>query len=183
SGDSAGIIRLRAELDGAASRQNNGAHWEFDGYSPFYGWGAGGRLEATAMALTALQAAGNPADEKLENDALLYLLQNRDGYGVWLSGQATARVLKTLVPVAVKQLQSTTPQNFAVAVNGRTLAGEQAESLKADSQILDAPRTIDLTSMIHPGANTLEFSGASDAPLANAQVTTQFYVPWKAEAS
>ncbi len=183
SGDSAAIYRQRAELIGAAERQNNGAHWEFDGYSPFYGWGSAGRLETTAMVMTALQSAGNQFDEKLETEALLYLLQNRDGYGVWLSGQATARVLKALVPVAVKQLQTAAPQNFALLVNGRALSGEQSEALKVDSQLLDAPRTIDLTSMIQPGTNTLEFSGTSDAALANAQVTTQFYVPWKPEAS
>jgi CD109 antigen len=78
SGDSAALTRAREELTTSVERGRNGAHWEFDGYSPFYGWGTGGRLETTSLALAALQAAGDKADEALENDALLYLLQNRD---------------------------------------------------------------------------------------------------------
>jgi uncharacterized protein YfaS (alpha-2-macroglobulin family) len=172
------VARLREELVATADHGRDGAHWEFDGYSPFYGWGTGGRLEATAMALSALDAAANPDDAKLEDDALLYLLENRDAYGVWLSGQATVRVLKALLPVAVKQLQSPPPADFAFAVNGQPLSEEQARALRSDSRLIDAPRTLDLTIMVHAGTNTLEFSGAGDAAIANAQITTWFYVPW-----
>ena len=112
AGDKTTAARLREELVSTADHGHDGAHWEFDGYSPFYGWGTGGKLEATAMALSALDTAANPDDAKIEDDALLYLLENRDGYGVWLSGQATVRVLKALLPVAVKQLQSPAPSQF-----------------------------------------------------------------------
>jgi hypothetical protein len=105
TGDSAALARARDELIAGVERGKDGAHWEFDGYSPFYGWGTAGRLETTSLALAALQAAGGKADEALEDDALLYLLQNRDEYGVWMSGQATVRVLKALLPVALRQLQ------------------------------------------------------------------------------
>jgi hypothetical protein len=130
------------------------------------------------MALAAFNAAGNDADKKLEDDALLYLLRNRDGYGVWLSGQATVRVLKALLPLAVSQLQNPTPGDFTLTVNGKPLSAEQAAAAKSDNQIIDAPRTIDLTAMIHAGTNTLEFAGAGNATLANAQLTAWFYVPW-----
>ncbi|MFZ1083717.1 MAG: alpha-2-macroglobulin family protein [Terracidiphilus sp.] len=179
-GDKTATARLRDELVGAADHGRDGAHWEFDGYSPFYGWGTGGRLEATAMALTALDAAANIDDTKLEDDALLYLLENRDGYGVWLSGQATVRVLKALLPVAVKQLQNPSPADFSLAVNGQPLSAAQAQSIKFDSRLIDAPRILDLTAMVHAGTNTLEFSGAGDAAIANAQITTWFYLPWGA---
>jgi hypothetical protein len=178
--DKTAAERLREELVTAVDHGRDGAHWDFDGYSPFYGWGKGGRLEATAIALSALDAAANPEDVNLENDALLYLLENRDGYGVWLSGQATVRVLKALLPVAVKQLQSPPPSVFTLAVNGQPLSEAQTQALKPDSRLLDAPRTLDLTAMVHAGTNTLEFSGASDTAIANAQITTWFYVPWNA---
>jgi len=178
SGDSAAVERLRKELNATAQHGRDGAFWEFDGFSPFYGWGEGGRLETTAMALAAFNAAGNQADKKLEDDALLYLLRNRDGYGVWLSGQATVRVLKALLPLAVNQLQNASPGDFTLTVNGKPLSAELAAAMKADNQLLDAPRAIDLTAMIHAGTNTLDFAGAGDAALANAQMTAWFYVPW-----
>ncbi len=183
SGDAAAVERLRKELNATAQHGRDGAYWEFDGFSPFYGWGEGGKLETTAMALAAFSAAGNQDDKKLEDDALLYLLRNRDGYGVWLSGQATVRVLKALLPLAVNQLQNASPGDFMLTVNGKPLSAEQAAAMRADNQLLDAPRTIDLTAMIHAGTNTLEFSAVGDAAFANAQMTAWFYVPWAQETA
>lgn len=182
-GDAKALDHAREELLATAAHGNGGAYWEFDGYSPFYGWGTSGRLEATALALTALETASVEADQSLEYDALLYLLMNRDEYGVWMSGQATVRVLKALLPVAVRQLQSSGTGSFALTVNGQPLGGNGADALRIDSRVLDAPRTIDLSSMLHAGTNTLEFSGSSDATVANAQMTAWFYVPWTKEAA
>ncbi len=178
TGDSAALARAREELTSSVERGKSGAHWEFDGYSPFYGWGTAGRLETTSLALAALQAADDKADEALESDALLYLLQSRDEYGVWMSGQATVRVVKALLPVALRQLQSPSPGNFALTVNGNPLSGELAVALKPDSKLLDAPRSIDLSAMIHGGTNTLEFAGTTNSTFANAQITAWLYVPW-----
>lgn len=183
TGDSATLTRAHEELTTGVERGKSGAHWEFDGYSPFYGWGTGGKLETTSLALAALQAAGNKADDALEDDALLYLLQNRDEYGVWMSGQATVRVLKALLPVALRQLQGPATGNFALTVNGKPLSGELASALKVDSKLLDAPRSIDLSAMIHGGTNTLEFGGTTDATFANAQITAWLYVPWTQNAA
>ena len=177
AGDTVATDRLRQELNSSAQRGRDGAFWEFDGVSPFYGWGMGGRLEATALALGALNAAGNEADKKLADDALLYLLRNRDGYGVWLSGQATVHVLKALLPLAISQLQNATPGDYTVTVNGKPLDPQQTETDKASS-LIDAPRIVDLTALIHAGANKLEFDGTGDATFANAQITAWFYVPW-----
>jgi uncharacterized protein YfaS (alpha-2-macroglobulin family) len=173
----------REELLASAAHGKGGAYWEFDGYSPFYGWGTSGRLEATALALTALETANVDADEPLENEALLYLLMNRDEYGVWMSGQATVRVLKALLPVALHQLQSSGTGSFTLTVNGKPLGGDAADALKIDSRLLDAPRSIDLSSVLHAGKNTLEFSGGSDSAVANAQMTAWLYVPWTKEAT
>jgi CD109 antigen len=183
TGDSVALARARNELTSSVERGRNGAHWEFDGYSPFYGWGTGGKLETTALALAALRAAGEKSDDALENDALLYLLQSRDEYGVWMSGQATVRVLKALLPVALRQLQGPTTGNFVLTVNGKPLNGELAEALKVDGKLLDAPRSIDLSAMIHGGTNTLEFAGTTHATFANAQITAWLYVPWTQNAA
>jgi hypothetical protein len=188
TGDSATLIRAHEELTSSVERGRKGAYWEFDGYSPFYGWGTGGRLETTSLALAAFQAAGNKADNALEDDALLYLLQNRDEYGVWMSGQATVRVLKALLPVALRQLQGPATGDFALTVNDKPLRGELAGALKVDSKLgdsrmVDAPRSIDITAMIHGGTNTLEFAGTTEATFANAQITASLYVPWAQNAA
>ncbi|MBS1805625.1 MAG: carboxypeptidase regulatory-like domain-containing protein [Acidobacteria bacterium] len=177
-GDSATQAHAREELIKSVEHGKDGAFWEFDGYSPFYGWGSGGKLETTALALAALQAAGAKADASLENDVLLYLLQSRDEYGIWMSGQATVRVLKALLPVAVRQLQGPATGSFALSVNGQPLNRAEAEALKADPRILDAPRSVDLSALVHAGTNTLEFTGTSDATVANAQISAWIYVPW-----
>ena len=176
--DTAAVERIRKELIMTVQHGREGAYWEFDGFSPFYGWGTGGRLETTAMAVAAFNAVGDQSDKNLEDDALLYLLRSRDGYGIWFSGQATVRVLKALLPLAVNQLQNSSPKDFTLTVNGTPLAVEQAAAMKADIEIVDAPRTIDLTAMIHAGTNTLEFVAASGEAIANAQLTAWLYVPW-----
>jgi hypothetical protein len=178
AGDSVALARARQELVISVERGKAGAYWQVEGYSPFYSWGTGGRLETTSLALAALQAAGNKADETLEGEALLYLLQNRDVYGVWMSGQATVRVLKALLPLAIQQLQSPAVERLTLTVNGQPLSPELAASLKPDSKLLDAPRPIDLSGYFHSGENTLEFGGASNATFANAQLTASLYVPW-----
>lgn len=178
NGDSSGRSHARQELIKAAERAKEGAYWDFDGYSPFYGWGSGGRLETTALALIALQAAGAKADEPLENDVLLYLLQNRDEYGIWMSGQATVRVLTALLPVAIRQLQGPATGSLSLAVNGQPLNAADTEALKVDPRLLDAPRSIDVSTFVHPGANALEFNGTSETTFANAQISAWIYVPW-----
>jgi hypothetical protein len=182
-GDRNALSRSHEELLSTAEHSKDGAHWDFDGYSPFYGWGASGRSEATALALTALETANVNTDEPLENDALLYLLMNRDEYGVWMSGQATVRVLQALLPVAIRQLQSSGTGSFALTVNGKPLEGDAADALKIDSRLLDAPRSVDLSTLLRAGTNILEFSGGSEATVANAQMTAWLYVPWTKEAS
>ncbi len=183
TGDAAAQARAHAELIENVERNKDGVHWEFDGYSPFYGWGAAGRLETTALALAALEVNAATADDAFQRDALLYLLRSRDEYGIWMSGQATVRVLKAVLPVAIRQLQSKGDSSFTLTVNGASLTGESADTLKLDSQILDAPRTIDLSSMLLAGSNTLEFAGGSDSTFASAQITAWIYVPWTQSSS
>jgi len=181
--DAKALGRAREELLSTAVHGKDGAYWDFDGYSPFYGWGASGRLESTALALTALETAHIGTDEPIENDALLYLLMHRDEYGIWMSGQATARVLKALLPVAIHQLQSSGTGSYTLTVNGKPLAGDAGNALSVDSRLLDAPRSIDLSTLLHAGENTLEFAGGSDATVANAQMSAWLYVPWSKETS
>jgi hypothetical protein len=185
SGDSAAATRLRTELASTAVRSKDGAHWNPLGYSPFYGWGHAGELETTALALSALrQGLPSPAEAKLINDALLYVLRNQDRYGIWYSGQATVRVLQALLPLAIEQMKAgPSPQPFQLTVNGAPLTGGQAEALHTDPRLLAAPRSLDLTAMLKPGHNDLVFVSASNASLASTEATASFYVPWQGDAA
>ncbi len=93
------------------------------------------------------------------------------------------RVLKALLPVAIRQLQSHGNSSFTLTVNGAPLTTEQADALKTDSSLLDAPRSIDLSSQLHAGTNTLEFAGPADSTFASAQITSWIYIPWTQTAS
>jgi len=132
-----------------------------------------------------LERSGASADDRaLTNDALFYLLRNQDRYGIWYSGQATVRVLQALLPMAVEQMKAADKtRDFRLAVNGAALSGNDAEALRADPKLLDAPRSLDLTNWLKPGHNELTFSSADDAALASAEAWVSYYVPWAETAN
>ena len=185
AGDGAGISRLRAELISTAKHNRDGAYWNSESLSPFYSWGHAGELETTALVLSAFeQGAQSASDRALIDDALLFLLRSKDRYGIWLSGQATVRVLQALMPMAIQQAQNPSAStDFAITVNGAPLSAEQANALQADSRLLEAPRSLDLTSMLKPGSNRLVFTSASAGFIASAEVSADYYVPWEKAAS
>jgi uncharacterized protein YfaS (alpha-2-macroglobulin family) len=188
AGNDAEKARLRAELAQTALRGQDGAHWSRAGYSPFYGWGHAGELETTAWVLAALgqmDAKAPAADRELADGALYYLLRGQDRYGIWLSGQATVRVLQALLPLAIAQMTQTntaTAPDFRLAVNRVPLSDKDAEALHADPRLLDAPRSLDLTAMLKPGHNELTFTSAGDSALASAEASAGYYIPWTEEA-
>jgi hypothetical protein len=186
SGDDATRVHLRAELAKTALHDRDGAHWASTGYSPFYGWGHTGDLETTAQALAALESTGPNAnqDHALIDDALHYLLRSQDHYGIWYSGQATVRVLQALLPLAIEELKAPAgSEDFQLAIDGVPLSQGDAQALHADHRLLDAPRSLDLTSLLKPGHNELVFSNASTSALASADASVSFYVPWPANAN
>jgi hypothetical protein len=180
AGDGASAARLRTELVQTAQHDREGAHWTQAGSSPFYGWGHAGELETTALVLGALREAEASADDRaLANDALFYLLNNQDRYGIWYSGQATVRVLHALLPIAIEQMKATgKSQEFHLAINGVALSGSDAQALRADPTLIDAPRSLELTALLKPGHNELAFSSASETALASAEASASYYVPW-----
>jgi hypothetical protein len=183
SGEAETIHRLRNELAFTAVRDRSGAHWTRDTASPFYGWGRAGDLETTAIALSALRrAAPGAAEAPIVNDVLLFLLGSHDGYGIWYTGQATVRVLQALLPFAVEQMKNPAASaNFSLAINGSPLGGKDAEALRADPRLLEAPRSLDVISLLKPGRNELVFTDASDIALASAEISTVYYTPWTAD--
>ena len=91
------------------------------------------------------------------------------------------RALKSLLPIAIEQIAApASGSEFTLAVNGTALDAASAQELRADPRILSAPRTLDITSSLKPGRNTLSFTGTGDVALASAEVSAWFYTPWPA---
>jgi len=180
AGNSVAVSSLRTELAQTAQRNRQGVHWNSTGYSPFYGWGHAGDLETSALVLGALQHGElSAADQALVNDALLYLLHSQDRYGIWYSGQATVRVLQTLLPMAIEQIMTSGKSlELQLTINGASFTGHEAETLRTDPKLPDAPRSLDLSAWLKPGHNELIFTGAAETTLASAEASASYYTPW-----
>jgi uncharacterized protein YfaS (alpha-2-macroglobulin family) len=130
---------------------------------------------------------------ELVDRGLLFLLKNKDRYGVWLSTQATVNVLDALNAlsptvaaggrgdevVAASQSETGARQTVEVFVNGRS-AG--TATLPATHEPAN-PVSLDLSSYVAAGDNRVEIKRTAGASLAaTAQLVTTYYRPWAAAA-
>ena len=118
----AAIARLRA----LARSEQSMTYWPLSANTPFHGWGRAGVIETTALAVTALsrwykQSGGDPELKSLIDHGVLYLLRGKDESGLWLSSQATVRVLFALLE-AFARVDSGQPFTAVVSVNGAPAA-------------------------------------------------------------
>ncbi|HEV2802636.1 MAG TPA: MG2 domain-containing protein [Pyrinomonadaceae bacterium] len=129
-----------------------------------------------------VKSAPRPSDELIDR-GLLFLLKNKDRYGVWLSTQATVNVLDALAvlsPAGVQQPAASAPQTVEVFVNGRS-AG--TISLPASHEPAN-PVALDLSRFVSTGANRVELKRSAAAhPAATAQLVTTYYRPWSASTA
>jgi hypothetical protein len=199
AGETAGLKTAIAKLRAAAHSDEDGTvSWESDEDTPFHGWGTAGRIETTALVLQALNAycgtgnaecglmateSSNPQSElripQLIDRSLLYLLRQKDRYGVWQSTQATINVLGALVAVLTRQdaggrtAFAKGGQAAEVIVNGRPVT-----TVTLPPGRLNNPLTIDISRFISPGDNQILIRRGGAFQLASAQVVSTFYVPW-----
>ncbi len=197
AGASRAIARLRAtvhaDVDGTVS-------WASDGGTPFYGWGTAGRIETTALVLQAMtkycglqnadcglksSSAANPQSEiripQLIERSLLYLLRQKDRYGVWHSTQATVNVLNAMIAVLSKQDTVGTWTALGTGAGGQAeviINGRPATSITLPPGRLNNPIMVDISQFISPGDNQILIRRGGASQLASAQVVSTFYVPW-----
>jgi hypothetical protein len=150
-------------------------YWMLETNTPFYGWGTAGRIETTALALQAIALAGNAADEPLLSAGQLFLLKNRDRYGVWHSTQATVNVLDALAALLARGARKSDASTVEVVVNGKPA---RSISLPPPGQDFN-PIFEDLSAFLTPGKNRIELRRASALSPSSAQLLTIYYVPWK----
>jgi hypothetical protein len=136
-------------------------------------------------------ATGGRSSAELVDRGLLFLLKNKDRYGVWLSTQATVNVLDALNALspanaaggqgdkvgAASQPETGTRQTVEVLVNGRS-AGTL--TLPATHEPAN-PISLDLSPFVAAGGNRVEIKRTAGAGLAaSAQLVTTYYRSWAA---
>ncbi|HVF45509.1 MAG TPA: MG2 domain-containing protein [Pyrinomonadaceae bacterium] len=187
AGDEEALALAAEKLVRLAHEEGDGSFWDLQTNTPFYGWGLAGRVETTALSLKALDAycAKRPVGcsveygdtrrsaRKLRESGLIFLLRNKDRYGVWYSTQATVNVHDALASL-VKTGDKASGGVAEIFVNGRR-AG--ALDLPPATQVT-GPLTFDLMPFVSAGDNRVEVRRAAGSPLAQAQAVTTYYLPW-----
>jgi len=163
----------------ATHPEGDRSYWAAEHKTVFYGWGYAGRIETTALVLDALASAkqqgrASAALESALSKGTLFLLQNKDRYGVWYSTQATVNVLQSLV----RQFDFAAPVSepahpIQILVDGKP-ATELA--LSADARQI-TPIHGDLSAFLSPGEHRVELRGVP-ASRASAYLTAVYYLPW-----
>jgi len=175
SGNVAEARAIANRLEKMALADGSGVYWKLETNTPFYGWGTAGRIETTALVMQLLLAvnkgeASTPESRELVGKATLFILRNKDRYGVWYSTQTTINVLDALL-ASIGGPRPQTEQELEVTLNGKivgsvTVAAERIE-----------PVTFDLTGKLN-AANSVEIRNSSDEPMMT-QVVASHYVDWK----
>jgi len=187
AGDEQGATRAVRRLTALAHAEGATSYWALEANTPFYGWGLAGRIEATALAVQALTLSGktDSGNDELVNRGLLFLLRQKDRFGVWHSTQATVNVLDALVTVLEKRdpprastANSTTSSTAEVYLNNRQVASLRMP----DPHKLSNPIGLDLSQFLSIGSNRIEIRQAAGSPQATAQVVATHYEPWPADS-
>jgi hypothetical protein len=178
-GEQAAAAQARTRLQSLVHKRDGEAYWELQRNTPFYGWGTAGEVETTALVLRAL-APDNHHANPLLFDGLRFLLQEKDRYGVWYSGQATVNVLKTLIELTDISGAMNKGENPAeIKVNGKTA---KTITIPSGKEIV-SPIIVDLSEFFSPGEDQVELTGMSDAARSSAQLVSTYYVPWSASTA
>jgi hypothetical protein len=186
SADKSAGKELIEQLRRSVHHECDTAYWALETNTPLNSWGRPGLLESTALAVRALTrfdaesvvpgAPENARNKELINQGLLYLLRNKDRYGIWYSGQTTVNALETLLSLRPKGKRN--GGSVTVIVNGQKLP---ALTLPPDDALV-APLQVDLKNYLKPGNNQVELEMADTSSPISAQFLTNYYVPWDTNA-
>jgi hypothetical protein len=194
AGEKQGATRATGKLRTLAHTEGDTTYWALETNTPFYGWGLAGRVETTALAIQALaryaktQTAQTPpslqSTDPLVRSGLLFLLRQKDRYGVWYSTQATINVLDTLMTLLATDGDPDRRAAGLAAPVEIVINGQLATSLNlpAGDQTAGLIRA-DISRFVHNGANRVELRRAAGSALASVQLVANYYVPWSASAA
>jgi uncharacterized protein YfaS (alpha-2-macroglobulin family) len=182
------VQRATGKLRALAHQDNDVTYWSLETNTPFYGWGLAGRVETTALVVQALaRSEANesplPVRDRLVSSGLLFLLRQKDRYGVWYSTQATINVLDAMLALLAQDVEAArsvkTPPVTEVQVNGRHV---KAIEFPAPGRLV-GPITVDLSAFVQPGANRVELRRDRGSSPASVQAVATYYLPWRESAA
>jgi uncharacterized protein YfaS (alpha-2-macroglobulin family) len=109
---------------------------------------------------------------------LLFLIDQKDRYGVWHSTQATVNVLDALMTLVPTQMGAagTQPASVEIMVNGRHV--KSVELPRAAETVNPLP--VDISQHLSTGTNRVEIRRPAGSAGAMAQVVVSYYAPWDA---
>jgi alpha-2-macroglobulin-like protein len=122
----------------------------------FYGAGASGNIETTALATLALIRAGRYPDTTRQ--ALTWLTAQKDANGTWYSTQATVLSLRALLAGTGKPLGGDGEPVVEVRLNG-----DLTETLRIPADQADVLKQVDLSSRLKTGKQVFTLSETSGA--------------------
>src|SRR6185369_723174 len=111
----------------------------------------------------------------LINKATLFLLKNKDRYGVWYSTQTTINVLDAFLATLGTEKQAG-PQKLDVLVNGKVF-----KTLDVAPDQVEAT-SLDLTGKVNSNGNNIEIRSSGSSPVMT-QLVASHYVDWKDSSS
>jgi hypothetical protein len=157
------------------------SYWALETNTPFYGWGLAGRIETTALAVEAISRSNRlqGRDRTLVDRGLLFLLRQKDRYGVWLSTQATINVLDALLTRLSNREAGGASDKADVLVNGRLV--KTVTMAEGNGSI--SPIAIDLSGHLAAGDNRVEIRRAHGARQATAQLVSTHFAPWSSSST
>ncbi len=171
SGDLDGARAAAARLRALAKTEGSAVFWNLETNTPFYGWGTPGRVETTAIVLQLLKKIGSADDSELIDKSMLFLLKNKDRYGVWYSTQTTINVLDGLLA----GLRPAAAQTLTV-----TAAGALLKKIEVPADQIE-PIVIDVTGKISAGSG-IGVAGSADSTIMT-QLVRSHYIDWKDSSS
>jgi hypothetical protein len=174
-GDAETAKLVAARLEPMAIAEGSSVYWKLETNTPFYGWGTAGRVETTALVLQLLtrtaRLAGETARVDVASRGLLFLLKNKDRYGVWYSTQTTINVLDAFVAMLGAD-RPAKHQTMRISINGV----EEPEVTIAADRI--EPVVIHLKDKLSPASNTIGIRGTDGTNLM-AQTVATHCIDWR----
>jgi hypothetical protein len=175
AGDRETAAAMAAKLRKMALAEGDATYWNLESNTPFYGWGTAGRLETTALViqlLTKLKSDDN-ADKELLSRGMIFMLKNKDRYGVWYSTQTTINVLDAfLAALGSAGLDPAQPETLRILLNGSEIQNISIAPDKID------PIVVNVSDKLAAVENRLEIKTSSRSPLMSQLVSTH-YIDWK----
>ena len=106
----------------------------------------------------------------------MFLLKNKDRYGVWYSTQTTVNVLDTVITLQKLQTSNSKDEKRKIEI---FVNGAKAQGFEVSDEGLQNPFILDVSAFTNQSNNRVEVRTSGSAGFTMAQIVSVFYVDWK----